>query len=187
MAKSTKKSKKTWIRIVAPKEFNSIELGESYVYSPEDLIGKNLKANLSTLLRDIRRQNANLSFKVHEVSGNHVITKIISFEILPAHVKRMVRTMKDRLDDSFIVPSKDKLKIRIKPIILTRSKTSNSVLTLIRKATREKLGKFASEHSFSEIINIVITGQLQKQIKSELKKIHPLSIFEIRKVELANR
>ena len=47
MAKSQKKGKKVWIKIMAPAEFNGIELGESYVYEPESLIGKKLDVNLS--------------------------------------------------------------------------------------------------------------------------------------------
>lgn len=187
MAKTTKKGKKTWIKIIAPREFRNIEIGESLVYSPEDLIGKNVKVNLSVLLGDLRRQNASIGLKITEAKGSQVSTKITSFEVLPAHVKRMIRTLKNRVDDSFIIISKDKLKLRVKPIMLTRSKTANSVLTAIRKQTREKITKMAAAHSFSDLIGGIIPGRVQKQLRSELSKVYPISNFEIRKLELVNR
>ncbi|MEK6826368.1 MAG: hypothetical protein AABX08_03660 [Nanoarchaeota archaeon] len=184
MAQITKKRKKSWVKIIAPREFRNAELGESLVYSPQDLIGKRLNVNLSTLIGDMRKQNTNILFKIEEIKGSQAIANIISFEILPAHIKRMVRTLKDRIDDSFVVSSKDHPKIRIKPFVLTKAKTSNSILTLIRKRTREEVTKIASKSTFAEFTIEVISGQLKKQLKQELNKIYPITIFEIRKIEL---
>jgi len=187
MVKETKKGKKNWIKIIAPGEFKDAELGESFVSSPEDLIGKTLFINLSVLLNDIRKQNINIGFKVIDVKNLQASTKVFSYELMPAHVRRMVRIMKERIDDSFIIESKDKLKIRIKPIILTKSKTKQSILNAIRKKTRDKLIKLASEKTFSDILKLVISVELQKTLKTELNKIYPLSTFEIRKLILLNR
>ena len=65
MAKAQKKGKKVWVKINAGPEFNNIELGESYVHSPEDLMGKKFKINLSMLTGDMRKQNSNITFKIN--------------------------------------------------------------------------------------------------------------------------
>ena len=187
MAKSQKKGKKVWIKIMAPAEFNGIELGESYVYEPESLIGKKLDVNLSILIGDIKKQNTSVGFKIKEVKDRRVFAKIVSVEVQPTHVKRMVRTLKERIDDSFEVTSNDKAHIRIKPLLLTRAKVSNSVLTMMRKKIREKIKKLAAEHTASEMVMEIISGQLQRGLRTELSKIYPLTSCEIRKLELDDR
>ena len=186
MVKTTKKGKKAWIKIVAPREFKNITLGESYVYTPDQLIGKKLSVNLSIILGDMRKQNINMGFKIYEANQTQALTKTVSFELMPTHVKKMNRALKDKMDDSFVVVSKDNLKIKIKPLLLTRNKTSNSTLTSLRKKTREKLAKIASENDFSDFLNGVISSQLQKELRADLNKIYPLSVCEIRKIELVS-
>ena len=99
--KIVRKGKKGWVKIVGPKYFRSVEIGESYVYSSNDLIGKKLKINLSVLSGDMRKQHVNIGFKVVEASGSQAVADIYSYEIVGAHVRRMVRTLKDKVDDSF--------------------------------------------------------------------------------------
>ena len=182
--KIVRKGKKGWVKIVGPKYFRSVEIGESYVYSSNDLIGKKLKINLSVLSGDMRKQHVNIGFKVVEASGSQAVADIYSYEIVGAHVRRMVRTLKDKVDDSFFAESKDKIKLRIKPVVITRAKVNHSVFTAIRKKIREDFIKNCMENDFNDIVNSVINGEYQGGIRKELNKVYPVSAFEIRKLEV---
>lgn len=187
MVEILKKGKKRWIGIIGPPEFKGLVLGESYVIDPQTLVGKKLSLNLSNLIGDMRKQNIVVGFKIKEIKGAEAHADIVSYEMLQSHVKRLIRSEQDKIDDSFEVESKDKIKLLVKPIIITTNKTKNSVLTKIRMRTREKIKEAFLQNEFKPMLKEIMGGYFQKSIKQELRKIYPLSIFEIRKVEIVNR
>ena len=79
--------------------------------------------------------------------------------------------------------TKDKIKIRIKPIILTRSKTNRSILNILRKKSREYFKMNIEKLNYSEVINSIISDKLQREIKNYLKKIYPIARCNIRMLE----
>ena len=187
MAEKTKKGKKQWVEIVGSSDFKNQYLGESYVSDINQLLGKTVIVNVSRLLEDMKKQQATVTFKVNEIKGDQALAAPVTYEMLSAHTRRLVRTNKDKIEDSFVIESKDKIKLRIKPITLTRNKTKNSVLTKIRMKTREYFINFAAKSDFKTILVEVMRGDVQKSLRNDMKKIYPLSIFEIRKIEVLNR
>ncbi len=183
MGDITKKGKKRWVKIIGS-EFNNMVIGESYIVDPEKLIGKTLKLNLGALIGDSKKFNINLGFKIKEIKGADAYAVVVSYEILQAHVKRLVRVGQDKIEDSFVAESKDKLKVCVKPVALTKAKAKNSILTKIRKDARERITHIFANNNFKEVLNEIINGQLQKNLRQEFKKIYPLSTFEIRKLEV---
>ena len=134
---SLKKRKKKWYSILAPKEFRSVVLGESYVEDINLLKGRTIKVNLSNVSRDLKRQSVSVSFIVDEIKGDSASSKLISYEMTLSQVKRLSKKAKTKIEDSFRCDSLDKVKIVVKPIIVTKNKVNNSVSTLIRKEVRE--------------------------------------------------
>ena len=176
MATQTKKdkSKKKWFTVIAPKEFSKIEIGEIYAYNIEDTLNKILKLNLMTLTKDPKKQNIRVSVKITETKGNQASTTFCSYELQPAYIKKLKKKAKSKIDDSFIVTSKDGIKIRIKPLLFTRAKTNNSLLTAIRNNTRETLKNKFAEMSCSAIVESLLNFSLQKDLKIINNKIYPI-------------
>ena len=98
-------------------------------------------------------------------------------------MKRLVRKVRNKIDDSFIAETKDKIKIKIKPFMITRGRTSKSKLTAIRKLSKELLTKFVNETSFEDFIREVGSFRIQIKLKQTLRKIYPLGLYEIRLIE----
>ena len=187
MAEKSKKGKKRWIKIVGPGEFKNIVLGESYVIDPNILLGKKLKLSLGSLTGALKRQYALIGFKVKEIKGAEAHAEVVSYEMVLAHTKRLVRAGRDKIDDSFVVESKDKVKARIKPIGLTKNKAKNSILTRIRNLGREKIKEMFLKEDFNKALDEIISGRLQRSLKQELGKTYPLGVYDIRKLEVLNR
>ena len=187
MAGATVKGKKRWVQIIGPAFFNNALLGESYVSEPSLLIGKTVYAHLSYLTGDMRKQYTVLGFKVTSVKGSDAYADLISYSLVLAHVKRMVRPNKDKIDDSFTVETKDHLALRIKPVILTRNKAHNSLLTKIRKHVRDSFIALSRNHSFPELVDGLISGHISKELKQQINKIYPINTFEVRSLELIRR
>jgi ribosomal protein S3AE len=178
--KIPKKAKKIWCPIVAPKMFQSKVLGKSHVYSPEQLIEKPITVNLMNLTGDIKAQNTQIGFRVATAKNGQGLTTIWSYKILPAHVKRLVRRKRDKIDDSFNLKTKDNIKIKIKPLILTLNKTSKAVRRDIRKAAQNSLAKTFAKAELEDTVKMMIMRKLQNTLKRELNKITPIRTCEIR-------
>ncbi|MEK6951975.1 MAG: hypothetical protein AABX29_03095 [Nanoarchaeota archaeon] len=179
-----KKKRKVWVRIVGPKDFKNTELGESYVNDANVLIGKKLKIDLSHLIGDFRKQSVSLGFLITDVSGNQAKAEAISYIVSNAHIRRMIRAGKDKFEYSFVSDIKDNKKIRVKTLVLTKTKTKNSVLTSIRKGITAYFAELGKTSSFYDILTRVVGGELTRNLKGQLKKVYPLSVFEIKSIEL---
>src|SRR3989344_3033310 len=131
------KKKKVWVPIVASKEFRNTEIGETYVEEPAASVGKFIETNLMFLTNDSKKQGTNLRFRINEYKNNVLYTELIGLRIQVAQLKRITRKQKDKVEDSFVCVTKDNIKVRLKPILVTKTKVTNSKLTSLRKNVRD--------------------------------------------------
>ncbi|MGM5482912.1 MAG: hypothetical protein ACQESF_05595 [Nanobdellota archaeon] len=184
-AKETVKwKKKKWVKIIAPKTFKSAVLGESLVLSTQNLVGKTVESNLMTLTGDMKKQNINVKFRVNKITEGQAHTTFKSYKLIPSSVKRMIRRTRDRVDHSFLAKTKDGFTIRTKPLIITNSNTSNTVLTLIRKKTEALLSKHLAKISLDEFVSEVLNHKIQNELKKQVKDVYPIKICEMRAIEV---
>lgn len=176
--------KKKWLLIKASKFFNNELLGECYVPGPEHLLGRTISANLANLTGDIRQQSVTLKFLVTSLENDAGIADVVSCEMAPSAIRRVVRKGSDRLDESFICETENGQKVRIKPMIITKAATNSAVHRLLRKALVSNIAKYVKKHAFESLINEIITSKLQTTVKSELKKVYPLKAVEVRALEI---
>ena len=181
-----KKKKMKWVQILAPKEFNNVEVGETYIEEPINSVGKTLTVNLMVLTRDPKKQSNNITFKVTEFKNNALQTEILNLNMQTAQLKRTTRKDKTKIEDSFVVVTKDNIKLKFKPILLTKAIAHKSILTALRKSTREVVSKVGKESTFSQFIKDIVSGQTQKIIKNENKKVYPLASCTIKRIERLN-
>lgn len=177
--KLDKKKKRKWYSIHAPKSFGNLELGESYISSPEKLIGKRIRANLNSLTR-IKGSNIRIKFQIIEVKENKGLTEAISYEVLPNHINRIVRKNKSKIDTSLKSKTKNKIPIQIKAIIITRSKIKGGVYSALKKEAMELIEQEMKNNTFEKILDSIIKYDLQKSLKNSLKKITPIQTVEIK-------
>jgi len=172
--------KKRWYNILAPKVLNNVIVGETPSADTNLLVGRVVTINLSTITRNMKKQNTEVKFKIKELKGNDCVTEFVSYEILPAFVKRLVKRAKCRVDDSFVAETKDKIKVRIKPLVLTRDKIQKSIATSLRLTSKDMLTKILADTDYNEFLSKILVGDIQKELKFKLKKVHPLGVAEIR-------
>src|SRR3989338_8009553 len=173
-------AKKRWYAVQAPQLFNNVVFGETLAEEPETLQGRGIKTNLGTVLRAVKKQNVEVRFKITGLQGNICTTELVSMEILPPHVKRLVKRAKKRVDDSFLVTTKDEVKVRLKPMILVKDNVQHSLLTSLRMAARDFFAQAAQESTFNEFTNKIVMGEIYKDLKLHLKKVYPVSAIEMR-------
>jgi len=181
VTKTTEKKvkKRKWHEILS-KDFNNIILGEIITKDPNSVLGRVLKVNLGNLIRDIKLQNVTVSFKIVGLDGEKFQTEIYGYSLSSSYTKRIVKTKKTKIDDSFICESKDKIKVRIKPLIVTRNNINRSLATLIRKESIKLIKDYLSKNDYYAFFRSLIDKKFGAEFKKTLNKIYPLSIFEIR-------
>ncbi len=182
-SKGLKQKKKTWYEILAPREFNNQTIGETVAFNSDSLIGRTTSFNLMNLTRDMKKQNMVVKFKIKEVKDGKALTEIVGYNMVPAYVKRVIRTGRTKIDDSVKYVTRDKIKVRIKPLILTRSIINKSVVKCLRKQSREFLKEFIEKQDYENIFSSIISYIVQRKLKSFLRKISPIAVCEIRVFE----
>jgi len=175
--------KKRWYPIVAPKIFGSAVLGETPILEAEFLKGRCVIANLGILMRDSKKQNVNMTFEVMGIAEGKAITQMKRIVIIPSSIKRLVRRGQERIDDSFLVTTKDGLSVRLKPFFLTKNQCSNLICTSLRMKARELFEAYAKETTFDNLVQDILSKKMIREAKAVLDKIFPLKVCELRVVE----
>jgi len=176
--------KKKWYEIVSPSVFGEKVVGESFCEDPQSMIGKVVKVNLMNLMENSRKQTMSVKIRVVRVNDNKGFTKPIKFEMLPATIRRLVRSGRDRIDLSFTATSKDGAILRFKPLIVTKSNICSSTRTDVRKVAEDFLTNFANENNFESVFAEVARANLQRSFRKALSKVTPLKLVEIRVLEI---
>lgn len=172
--------KKRWYILQAPQLFGNIPFGETPAAEPETLTGRCVRTSLSNIIKGSKKQEVELCFKVTEVKGSECHTELVSMEILPQHIRRIVKRAKKRVDDSFVVTTKENIHVRLKPLLLVRENVQHSLLTALRKRMIDYFFTVAKEMEFNDLVNKVISGEIQRDLRMNLKKVYPVAAVEMR-------
>ena len=182
--KATKIKKKKWYSIIAPKIFRNVVLGETLITESKLALNKPITQNLMRLTNDIKKQNININLIVNKVEGDKVYTTLIGYNMIPASIRRLTRRGSIKMELSFVCKTLDNKKVRIKPLIFTRSITKGSITNKINTTTVESLTRAINKMTFDNLVSDLINHRLQSSFKDRLRKIYPLRTFEIKSMEI---
>lgn len=184
--KVTKVKKKHWFEIVAPRSFGEQILGEAYVSESELLHGRKLSLNLKCFSQKGGRRKISVGFKVKDVKEGRAYCQLISYRLLYASVKRLISRGKNKAHESFVARSKDGKDVRVKIILVTIKKTTNSVMTALRNQMESVVRDRLNSMKYEDFLMQTIEHKLQFELRSEAAKIYPLRSFEIQSISLEN-
>ncbi len=182
--KIVKKIKQTWMPMHAPEFLNKAYLGETLTKGESSVTGKSLTLNMSTFTNDMKKQNAEISFVVKSVVDGKALTSMKGYKLTNSYVKRLARKGRSKIEDSFVAKNQTGQNMRIKPVIITTTKTTNSLNSKIRLEARELIKTYVSKNKDEEIFKDVMNQKIQKELKQSLSKIYPLRNVEIRQVSI---
>ena len=175
-----KKKKKKWYTVLSSAEFNKQVIAETISSDPKSLIGRTIKFSLMNLTREIKHQNIKIIFSINSVNENNALTEIVGYELVPSFIKRITRTGREKIDNVNTYETKNNIKLVLKLLIMTKSKTKRSILSNLRHKSKEFLTAKIQKQDYSELITSLITYTLQKELKSTLSKIYPVAVCDVR-------
>jgi ribosomal protein S3AE len=134
------------------------------------------------LTRILRGKSILMQFKV-SVKNNEAIALPRGLLLMPYFLRRMIRKGTDYVEDSFIADCKDAT-LKIKPFLITRRKVSNRVRRGLREKTKEEITRYIKDKTAERIFEEILKNKMQKELSMILKKIYPLSLCEIKSMEI---
>jgi small subunit ribosomal protein S3Ae len=179
--------KKKWFPVLAPKLFSERVIGEIPLYESGSMLNRGLTVNMMNLTGDPKSQHINVKVRINEVKEGKGMTEILGLEIMPSSVKRLVRRDRTKIDDSVVVQTSDKKKVRIKPLLITNSVVDASVTKSIRTKVRNNLARFVARLTYEQLVEEILSYKLQKFIGNLACKITPIRTSEIRAFMLVER
>jgi small subunit ribosomal protein S3Ae len=176
--------KKKWIPIHASKHFSEQQIGESFVADDKSLVGRHVKVSLMTIIGDPSRQAVHVDFKITNIANGVAQTELVGFSYLPVAMKKFVRRRKEKFGDSFVSQTQDGFYVRVKPIAVTRGRTTGIVLTNLRKFMRAYVAKHLSQMPFDIFVRSLVEKKFQHGLGTQLSRIYPIGACEIRAFEV---
>jgi ribosomal protein S3AE len=146
-------------------------------YELTDLDNRFLKYDLTRMLKG---KSVMLTLKI---KNNEAIAIPKKLMLLPYFLRRMVRKGTNYVEDSFQTECTD-AKVIIKPFLVTRRKVSRVVRKALRNKAKEELINYVKDKTAEELFDETLKSQIQRPLSQKLKKIYPLSLCEIRVLEI---
>jgi small subunit ribosomal protein S3Ae len=182
--KSSKVIKKKWFKIIAPSLLKEAVVGETFLANPEDIIGKKITTSLGNITGENQKQHTHVKLTVNSYQDGLFKTEIQGWKLLPSAMKKFVRRNRSRIDDSFVVITKDKKYVRVKPLIITRTKARRSIQTLIRQKIRAEIAKNFLQKDFNSIAEELLARRFQQGVNKKIAKLFPLTFFDLRNLSI---
>lgn len=178
--------KKLWIKIVAPKSFGGREIGESYTTKAEALVGRNMTISLKELSGSMRDQNVKVKLLLSELDGQQLKTKTVGYGVIPGFIKKLVRKRTSRLDDVYVLRTKDNEAVQLKTLIVTYNRINRAMGLVLRSKLKAMIAEELSKSSFDEFVGKVVGIKVQSAAKRSINKMFPVKEILIRGMDLVD-
>ena len=173
------KRKKRFFDVMIPTIGKTTQL---QAYEVKELEGRFIKYDLTRFLKG---KSMLLTSEV-KIEKDEAVARPKKIMLMSYFLKRMVRKGTNYVEDSFSAPCENG-QLTIKPFLVTRRKVSRAVRKALRDKAREELTNHVKDRPSEHIFDEIIKNQLQRELSAKLKKIYPLSLCEIRVLEVKNK
>ncbi|MEK6914863.1 MAG: hypothetical protein AABW83_04390 [Nanoarchaeota archaeon] len=147
--------------------------------SISEIENKNIKLDLT---RQLKGKSLELVIKVINIK-NKASAIPIKLKLMPYFIRRMIRKKISYVEDSLLIPSQENM-LLVKPFLITRKRVSRAVRKALRNRAKNWIGDYISQLNNEEIFEDILSNKLQKNLSLILKKTYPLSLCEIRILEV---
>jgi len=175
---------KEWYKVLAPRMFNEIEIGETPSADPNNLIGRTSEVTVQDLTGDFSKMHIKLKFKISGIDGHSAKTTFIGHDLTSDYVRRLTRRKKTKTDHVVDVKTKDGFTIRIKPMSIAEKRIQTAQEEAMRQIMGETLVKMGTEKSLSEIVKMIVSGDMAKDLARACRCVIPVKRIEVRKSEV---
>lgn len=178
MPKQTKvlTKRRKFIQVDIPMLNTKIELIGDAV---KDIENKTIKFDLT---RQLKGKSVEGDFRI-QIKDNKAIAQPFRLKLMSYFIRRMIRKRISYVEDSLHMPSQESMLI-VKPFLITRKRVSRAVRKTLRNKCKNWLEDYISQKTNEEIFTEILSNRMQKSLSLILKKTYPLSLCEIRMLQI---
>jgi small subunit ribosomal protein S3Ae len=133
---------------------------------------------------DFSKQYIKLFFQIKDVAGETANTDFVGHQVTSDYVRSMIRRGTSRIDAITPVTTQDNKKMKVHVLAITIKRAKSSQQKFIRETMERIVIETATERSFRDLVEDIVTGKLASTIYHETKKIYPLKRVEIVKTRV---
>ena len=175
---------KEWYKVHAPRMFNEVEIGETPAIEVDTLYGRTAEVTVQELTGDFSKQHIKMRFQITGVDGYDAKTSFIGHELTSDYVRRLTRRKKTKTDHVVDIVTKDGFTVRIKPMSIAERRIQTSQEDAMRRCMAEALIEMGKENNLSDIVKLIISGDMAKNVAKACRVVIPIKRVEIRKSEV---
>jgi ribosomal protein S3AE len=148
--------------------------------SVKELENKTINMDLT---RQLKGKNLEAVFRISLDDKDKPIAYPRKIKLMPYFIRRMIRKRISYVEDSIEVPSQESM-IIIKPFLITRKRVSKAIRKTLRNKCKNWIEDYVSRKKDEELFSDLFSNRIQKPLSLYLKKTYPLSLCEIRILEI---
>jgi len=142
------------------------------------------ETTVQDLTGDFSKMHIKLLLKAYDIRGNEVFTQFVGHDMTSDYIRRLTRRKRTRTDSVIEVVTKDNWRVRVKPMAITDRRIQSAKQSAIRNLMEKLVKDTAAKGTIGDLVRVMISGELSKDIASAAKKVQPISRVEIRKSEV---
>ena len=179
--------RKDWYTVLAPSLFNEADVGQILASDDKELPGRTLTTTVYDVTDDMRKAHMKLDLEILNTDGKKCRTKINSFVLDNSYLRSLIRRRSSKVEAVINVVTKDDIKIRVKPIVVTFLKCNTAQKERIRKVLIKRVLEIGKDHNFDSFLLEVISDKIPKMLKDDIKKLFPIKNVEIRRIDFTDQ
>ncbi len=171
----TRKGKKKWFPVKAPKIHKNKALPQVTAYEPSELVGRMIMINMKEITGSSRDNNSRAKFEIIKVQGDTAITESRGFFVSDAQVSRTGRKAVTRIESVFYVTDKHGTKIKFKILLGSRNAMSKAVQHEIRTLSENVIEKAVKKMDAEHVFTVETIKKFSNELKKVSKPIYPIN------------
>ncbi len=170
------------VRIIADKNFDNKELGETMATKPENIIGRKIKVNMADLTGQRQKRHVKIIFAIKSIEGNLAKTQAMGFDTSHGYLSRIVRKRNSKISTILIDKTKDKKTVKTTLTAVAGVKVPESTEKEIRKTLTTDLKEEMNKKDFDLFLQELLFGGFVSRLFKKINKVAPIKRIEIEKV-----
>jgi len=170
---------KSWYRVHTPDNLGKVFIGDTIANDADNVIGRIMTSTLGEITNDYAKQHMKMSFKINSVAGDSAYTEFVGHDVTRDYLRSLVKRRSSRIDCHVPLVTKDGKKVHLTISCYTFARANISQEHAIRKIITEAVKAQASAWDLTTLVNMIVSGEISRDLFKAVKIIYPTRRVEI--------
>ena len=170
---------KSWYRVHTPDNLGKVFIGDTIANDAESVVGRIMTSTLGEITNDYAKQHMKMSFKINSVAGDSAYTEFVGHDVTRDYLRSLVKRRSSRVDCHVPLVTKDGKKVHLTISCYTFARANISQEHAIRKIITEAVKAQASAWDLTTLVNVIVSGEISRDLFKAVKIIYPTRRVEI--------